>query len=39
MLTCVQIQFKGRSRKIDRLLSNMINNMKLKLELNNVKTD
>ena len=37
MLTCVQIHFKGPPREIDRLLSNMISNMKLKLEISNVK--
>ena len=36
MLTCVQIHFKGPSRKIGRLLSNMISNVKLKLEITNV---
>ena len=33
MLTCVQIHFKGPSREIGRLLSNMISNVKLKLEI------
>ena len=39
MLTCVQIQFKGPSREIGILLTNMISNVKLKLEINDVKTD
>ena len=39
MLTCVQMQFKGPSREIGRLLSNMINNVNLKLEISNVKAD
>ena len=39
ILTCVQIQFKGPSREIDRLLKNMIRNVKLKLEIRNVKAD
>ena len=38
MLTCVQIEFKGPSREIGILLSNIISNVKLKLEINNVKT-
>ena len=38
MLTYVQIHFKGPSRQIGRLLSNIISNVKLKLEINNVKT-
>ena len=33
------MQFKGPSREISRLLRNMISNVKLKLEINNVKTD
>ena len=37
MLTCVQIHFKGPSREIGRLLSNVISNVKLKLEISNVK--
>ena len=36
MLTCVQIHFKGPSREIGRLLSNMISNVKLKPEISNV---
>ena len=36
MLTCVQIHFKGASKEIGRLLSNMISNVKLKLEISNV---
>ena len=39
MLTYVQIQFKGPSREIGKLLSNMITNVKLKLEISNVKAD
>ena len=39
MLTCVQTQFKGSSREIGRLLSNMASNVKLKLEIINVKAD
>ena len=39
ILTCVQIQFKGPSRETDRLLKNMIRNVKLKLEIRNVKAD
>ena len=39
MLTCVQIQFKGQSGEIGRLLSNMISNVKLKFEISNVKAD
>ena len=31
MLTCVQIQFKGPSGAIGRLLNNRLNNMELKL--------
>ena len=38
MLTCVQIESKGPSREIGILLSNIISNVKLKLEINNVKT-
>ena len=37
MLTCVQIHFKGPAREIGRLLSNMISNVKLKLEISKVK--
>ena len=42
MLTCVQIQFKGASREIGLLreidlLSNMISNVTLKLEISYVK--
>ena len=33
------MQFKGPSREISRLLRNIISNVKLKLEINNVKTD
>ena len=33
------MQFKGPSREIGRLLSNMINNVNLKLEISNVKAD
>ena len=36
MLTCVQIHFKDPSREIGRLLSNMISNVELKLEISNV---
>ena len=39
MLTCVQTQFKDPSREIDKLLSNMVSNVKLKLEISNVKSD
>ena len=37
VLTCVQIQFKGPLREVGRLLSNRLSNMKLKLEISNVK--
>ena len=37
MLTCLQIQFKGPLREVGRLLSNRLSNMKLKLEISNVK--
>ena len=37
MLTCVQIHFKGPPREIDRILSNLISNLKLKREISNVK--
>ena len=33
------MQFKGPSREIGRLLSNMINSVNLKLEISNVKAD
>ena len=33
MLICVEIQFKGPSQEIGTLLSNMIRNVKLKLEM------
>ena len=39
MLTCAQKQFKGPSREIGRLLSNMISNVKLKLEISNANAD
>ena len=39
MLTYVQIQFKGPSTEIGKLLSSMITNVKLKLEISNVKAD
>ena len=39
MLNFMQIQFKGPSRKIGRLLRDMISNLKLKLEINNGKND
>ena len=39
MLTCVQIQIKGPSRDINRLLTNIISNVNLKLEVSNVKAD
>ena len=37
VLMCVQIQFKGPLREVGRLLSNRLSNMKLKLEISNVK--
>ena len=37
MLTWVQIHFKDPSREIGRLLSNMLRNVELKLEISNVK--
>ena len=39
MLTFVKTQFKGLLKKIGRLLSNMISNVKLKLEISKVKAD
>ena len=33
ILPCVQIQFKGRSTEIGRLLSNRLSNVSLKLEI------
>ena len=39
MLTCVQIQFKGPSRKISRLLSNRLSNVRLEFELSNLKAE
>ena len=33
MLACVQIQFKGPSGELDRLLSNFLSNMMLKLQM------
>ena len=39
MPTCMQIHFKSPSREKGRLLSNMISNVKLKLEKSNVKAD
>ena len=38
ILPCAQIQFKGLSRQIGRLLSNRLNNRSHKLEKSNVKT-
>ena len=35
----MQIQFKGPSREIGRLLNNIISNVKLKLEISNVNAD
>ena len=35
----MQIQLKGPTREIGILLSNMISNARLKLEINNVKAD
>ena len=39
MLTCVQIQFQVPSREIGRLSNKMISNVKLKVEISNVKAD
>ena len=39
MLTCAQKQFKGPSREIGGLLSNMISNVKFKLEISNANAD
>ena len=39
MLTCVQIQFKGPSRKISRLLSTRLSNVRLEFELSNLKAE
>ena len=37
MLTCVKIQFQGPSREKERLLSNCLSNMSLKIEISNEK--
>ena len=39
MLTCMQIQFKCPSTEIGKLLSNIISNVNVKLEISNVKAD
>ena len=39
VVPCAQIQFKGSSREIRRLLSNRLSNVSHKLETSNVKAD
>ena len=39
IVLCAQIQFKGSSREIRRLLSNRLSNVSHKLETSNVKAD
>ena len=33
MLTCIQLQFKGSSRDLGRLLNDRLSNVRLKLEI------
>ena len=39
MLTCAKMHFKGSSKEIGRLSSNMISNVKLEVEINNLTAD